>query len=275
MVDTLYDITSALQTYVVSPLNAFGLGGFIFDVQTEEMALLSADITDHYTEDNRALQDHIAIRPKRITLKGYVGELVYDSPNGNSATPLQIVTQKLTELSGFLPQLSSATIQAQAAITGIDSAGATLQSLAAAVPAGANIYGLVKNAIGATSGNQQKQQSAYQFFSACQSGGILMGVQTPWEFLTNMAIETIVAIQPEDSVFLTDFAITLKQIRIATTETAISALSGTGGVPSVPQVSQGANAIQAAPQSNIGIVPGQATSFLPTTPQGFVNALSQ
>lgn len=267
MVDTLSDITSALNTYIVSPLNAFGLGGFVFDVKTEEMTTLAAEITDHYTEDNKALQDHIALRPKRITLKGLVGELVYVSPTGDSTTPLQTVTQKLTELAGFLPQLSAATVQAQSAISGIDSAGATLASLSAAVPAAANIFGLVQSAIGATTGNTVKQQSAYQFFAACQAGGILMGVQTPWEFLTNMAIETIVAIQPEESIFVTDFAITLKQIRIATTQTATTPLSGTGGTASNPQIGQGANSVQAAPQTNIGIISGQSTSILPTNPQ--------
>lgn len=266
MTDTLADITSALQAYVVAPLNAFGLGGFVFDVQTEEVATLIAEITDHYTEDNKALQDHIALRPKRITLKGYVGELVYNSPNGNSNTPLQTVTQKLTEISAYLPQISAAAVQAQAALTGMNSAGATLQSLAAAIPAGANIYGLVKNAIGAT-GTTARQQSAYQYFAACQSGGVLMGVQTPWEFLTNMAIETIVATQPEDSIFVTDFCITFKQIRIATTQTAVNILSGTGGLPSTPQLSQGSTALQAEPQTNIGIVSGQATTVISTNPQ--------
>lgn len=267
MTDTLADITSALQSYVVAPLNAFGLGGFIFDLQTEEVATLQAEITDHYTEDNKAIQDHIALRPKRITLKGYVGELVYTQPNGNSPTPTQIVTQKLTELSAFLPQLSAAAVQAQAAISGINSASNILTSLTAAIPAAANIYSLVQNAIGATTGNTQRQQSAYQFFAACQAGGVLMGVQTPWEFLTNMAIESIVAIQQEDSIFVTDFAVTFKQIRIVRSSTAINILSGTGGLASSPMLSQGATSLQAEPQTNVGIVPGQATTVDPLNPQ--------
>lgn len=267
MTDTLADITAALQTYVVAPLNAFGLGGFVFDVKTEEIATLTADITDHYTEDNKALQDHIALRPKRVTLRGFVGELVYNTPSGdNSSSIVQIVTQKLTVLSSYLPQISAAATQAQAAISGVDSAGGTLQSLAATIPAAANIYGLVQNSIGAF-GINQKQQGAYQYFAACQSGGILMGIQTPWEFLTNMAIESIVAIQPEDSIFLSDFAITLKQIRIASTTTALTPLSGTGGLASPALNSQGATATQAALQTDIGIVPGQATTVLPTNPQ--------
>lgn len=267
MTDTLDDITGALQNYVVAPLNAFGAGGFVFDVQTEEMATLIAEITDHYTEDNKALQDHIALRPKRITLKGYVGELVYDTPTGDNNTPLQQVAQKLTTVSAYLPQLSAAAVQTQIALTGVNSGADVQQSFADAIPAVANIYSLVKNSLGTFTGTQTKQQAAYQYFMACWQSGVLMGIQTPWEFLTNMAIETIIAIQPEDSVFVTDFSITFKQIRIATTQTAISILSGTGGLPSIPLESQGANSLQAQPQANIGIVPGQETNIIPTNPQ--------
>ena len=260
MTDTLNDLTNALQTYVVAPLNAFGLGGYVFDVRGEENALLAADITDHYTEDNKAVQDHIAIKPKKITLKGYVGEVVFNGPGATNSSIIQQVTQKLTVIDGFLPQMSAAATQAQAAISGIDSAGGTLSSFAAAIPAAANIYGLVKNTIGTFSGNTPRQQSAYQYFSACQSQGILMGIQTPWEFLTNMAIETIIASQGEDSVFITDFSITFKQIRIAQTLTASSILTNTGGICTSADPT-GAAAIQGQAQTNNGGVPGLAPPF--------------
>lgn len=257
MTDTLLDLTNALQTYIVSPLNAFGLGGFVFDTRTEDMAQLSADITDHYTESNRALQDHIAIKPKRITLRGFVGELVYNTPGQGNPTGLQTAVQKLTEVSAFLPQLSAAAVQAQQAISGIDSAGPTLASLSAAVPPAANIYALVKNSIG-TFGPGARQAAAYQFFAACQSEAILMGIQTPWEFLTNMAVETIVAVSPEDSIFITDFAITFKQIRIAQSSTVATLLAGTGGIlESGGPTLSGDAGVQAQPLADNGNAAGQ------------------
>ncbi len=51
MANTLDLISSAIKGYVVSPLNAFGIGGFVFNVQGDGVAQLSTDITDHYTED--------------------------------------------------------------------------------------------------------------------------------------------------------------------------------------------------------------------------------
>lgn len=255
--NTLSGLITEFQNYVVSPLNAFGLGGFVFDVAGESIAHLSADITDHYTEDNRALQDHIAIHPKKITLKGYVGEVVYYG-DGNGQSVLQQAVQKLTELSSFLPTLSSAATQIQESIATPTNSNITL-------PDASNIYGLVQNLLGAT-GNQARQQNAYTYFKALMNQGILMGVQTPWEFMTNMAIETITAIQPEGSIFMTDFQVTLKEIRIARVQTtAYTANPSSSSIGPQGSQLQGAAVAQASPQVPLGNVPGVSlpTSLLP------------
>lgn len=243
MSDTLDDLIVGLQNYVVAPLQSFGAGGYVFDVQGESRAVLTADITDHYTEDNKAIQDHIAIKPVRITLKGYVGEVVFNGSGiSNTVSILQKVTQKLTVISAFLPQLSSSATQIQQTLAAPGGSSLTLNSIQGALPAAANIYGLVQNLLGAT-GNQSKQQNAYNYFAACQSQGVLMGIQTPWSFLTNMVVETIDVIQPDDSIFISDFSITFKQIRIA--QTQILAL-----------LAQGIAAMQGAEPVSQGIVPG-------------------
>lgn len=266
MSDTIDALTAEFQNYVVSPLNAFGLGGFLFDAEGESTARLTADITDHYTEDNRAIQDHIAIHPNRITLKGYQGEVVYALPGQNQSF-LQTAVQKLTEVSAYLPEISAGAVQAQAAITSPANSDLTLSDAS-------DIYGLVKNLLGAT-GDEARQQNAYTYFKALMNQGVLMGVQTPWEFMTNMAIESITAVQPENSRFITDFTITLKQIRIA--KTSSQAYSGTlpgnasgngvqnssGSIQPVQtaplddaKVLQGAAALQAPDPVQIGNVPG-------------------
>lgn len=50
---------------------------FIFDTVTSEEWKMSADITDQFVEDNSTIQDHIAIKPEELTLKGFVAEKVY------------------------------------------------------------------------------------------------------------------------------------------------------------------------------------------------------
>lgn len=240
MPNTLDELVAGLQNYVVAPLNAFGLGGFMFNVQGEAHSQLSAEITDHYSEDNKAIQDHIAIKPKRITLKGYIGELVYEAPGSSNSTFTQKVPQKLTIISSFLPVLSAAAQQAQEILANPTNAAITLNSVAGQLPAASNLYALIKNSLGAF-GDMQNQQNAYNFFNACREQKVLMGIQTPWEFLTNMAIETIDAVQTEETIFISDFSITFKQIRIAQT-TSIFA--------------QGAAALQGQAVTSQGIVPG-------------------
>ena len=210
MSNTLDAIAADLQNYVVSPLNAFGLGGFIFDAEGESIARLSADITDPYTEDNHAIQDHIAIHPKRITLTGYVGEVEYTTADQDSSL-LQKAVQKLTQISEFLPSISSYAAQAEDALSSPLSSTINLGDAS-------NIYGMVKNLI-SSNGEEARQQNAYLYFQSLMNQGILMGVQTPWEFITNMVIETITAVQSENSRFITDFSITLKQMRFAKTKT--------------------------------------------------------
>lgn len=253
MADEFDALIANIQNYVVSPLNAFGLAGFVFDVEGESVATLSSDITDHYTEDNKAIQDHIAIHPKKITLKGYVGELIFTG-NTEGLPFLQQAVQKLTTLTSYLPTLSNAATQIVGTMQSPTTSDITLSD-------SSNIFGLVKNLIG-TFGDQAKQQQGYAYFKALQQQGILMGVQTPWEFMTNMAIESITVIQDERSRSFSDFSVTLKEIRIAKTQTTayVPSPSPSSANPSGNTTTQlqGAAADQAANQVQIGDVPGLA-----------------
>lgn len=247
---SLTDITQAIQKYVVAPSTAFGLAGYLFNIEGESIAHLSADITDHYTEDNKAIQDHIAVRPKRITLKGYVGELTH---NGQSLAKQLLVTvpQKLIQVAQFLPQITSGATQLQQLYSNPSSI-----TFDTALSQTANIYSLVKNTFGAF-GDMSKQQNAYAYFKSLMSSSTLMSIQTPWEYLTNMAIETIVAVQDERTKFITDFAVTFKEIRIAQSTLTALTLAGTGGTLTNEQViKQNDAAVQAQPLIQKGITAG-------------------
>lgn len=231
--NTLTDLASNFQQYVVAPLNAFGLGGFVFDVEGDETVQLTAEITDHYTESNNTVQDHIAIMSKKVILKSYVGELRYQlDPNTN--TPLQSIVQKLTEVSSYLPSLASTEQQLVGLATGVSATG-VVSNFTSLTNNAANLYALVQNTITP----QTRQQQAYAFFKALFQTKTLVSVQTPFEFMSSMAIESVVGFQPEDSVSITHFTITLKEIRIASTQVEASTTNG-GAAP----VATGANQLQ-------------------------------
>jgi len=199
----------ALNGYIVTPLNAFGFGGFLFDVEGETSVNLTAEITDHYLEDNSAVQDHIAIRPKKLTLKGYVGELVHRNEEEDGAI-IQKVTQKLTVASQYLPTLSAATKQIQDAKREALEDGVSLEDVRLdSINRITDYYAFARNVLTPVS----KQQQAYMYFKALHEGKFLVSVQTPFEFMNRMAIESVSAKQDEGSRFVSDFTIVLKEIR--------------------------------------------------------------
>lgn len=251
---------SSLSQYVVTPMNAFGLGGFVFDIEGEARVELTNEITDHYVEDNGAIQDHIAVKPKKLTLRNYIGELVFRQDK-TTDTPLQKAVQKLTVLDATLPTLAIGAQQAYNAIerqaAGTFSAG---QAFTAATNTASNLYALVKNLVSSTN----RQQAASQYFKALRDQKMLFSVQTPFEFMTNMAIETIIAIQPEDSIYISNFSITLKEIRTASTVSITVGNSNSSAAVQNPADAQGRLSEQAAPTVQNGIMAGVDPAGLPT-----------
>jgi len=201
---TVGQVKDAFSKYIVRPINAFGLGGFVFDVEGDSSAVLSADITDHYTENNSSIQDHIALRPKRVTLSTYVGELVHRR-DGSTDTFAQKLSRKLNVVNSYLPQFTSGMQQAFE-LSNKNREEITFDS---ALRNAADIWGVVKN----LNPPVPRQQQAYMYFKALFETKQLVALQTPFEYMTNMAIENLVSTQSEETNTVTNFSITLKEIR--------------------------------------------------------------
>lgn len=252
-------VGSALQQYVVSPMAAFGIGGFIFGIDGEDEVALTSEITDHYAEDNTVLNDGIALKPKRFTLRSYVGEQ-QTLTSASQPNPLEQVAQKLTTITSMLPAVSAAESQVGALIAG-GTANLNFNSL---VSSGANIYAMVKNLITPTTG----QAAAYAYFQALYKMKILMSVQTPYEFITNMAIESVIARQDEETKNMSHFIIVMKEFRTAQTLIRANAASGATGIQN--QTAQNLGNITGVnpatpnlnPAPSVSTAPGFASAFL-------------
>tara|TARA_R110000851_G_scaffold306239_4_gene464497 strand:- start:1284 stop:2090 length:807 start_codon:yes stop_codon:yes gene_type:complete len=203
-------LKDSINKYVVKPANAFGFGGLVFDVEGETAITTTSEITDHFVEDNSAIQDHIATRPLKLTLTGFIGELVRDEGN-EIAGIAQKAVQKLGTLTAYLPAISASAQQVKSIYEG----GIENFDFQSTLGDATDLFSLVKN-LNPTSG---KQQQAYLYFKSLKEQKILISVQTPFEFLQNMAIETISAVQEENTNDISSFTITLKQIRFASTTT--------------------------------------------------------
>jgi hypothetical protein len=248
----------ALTGYVVTPLNAFGIGGFVFDTEGETTANLTAEITDHFVEDGSTISDHIAIKPKKITLKNYVGELVYRQDDSTD-TFVQKVARKLTTVSNYLPEITTMAQQ----VLDLRRSGNFLESLgnlnvSKTINRVSDFWALSKNLLS----GQSKQQQAFMYFKAMYEQKLLLSVQTPFEFMNSMAIESITAIQNDGEKYVSDFTITLKQIRTAK---EIYASKGSvkiitdGTVDEITEFMQERAPAQYADVSNQGNIPGLET----------------
>lgn len=203
-------VSNVVNQFIVRPTgdpNKVGISGFVFDILDDEEVMMDSDITDHYVEDNYAVEDHIALRPIRFTLRGYIGELTDIFPN----TFLSILTniQSLSSIGSFLPAFTSQATQFYASIA--DKASQVGQIINQAK----NLYDIFKF----KSTNATKQQNAFQYFYVLRESRQLCDVETPFMLFKNMAIESVRALQKGDTKFITDFSITFKQIRTVSTVT--------------------------------------------------------
>lgn len=215
----------------------------LFHYEGEQTAMLESDITDHYAEDNTAIQDQIALRPEVITTHGFVGELNDIAPLGLGA--LQTVANKLTTISAYTPVLSLTALLAYNEAFQLYQVAANAQNSAVAAWSSINGTG-GQNVIGSNGltaqPNQNKQQTYFQQFYGFWRNKTLFTVQTPWAVFQNMAIKSLRAIQDAETNVITDFEVSFKMIRIAST------LS----IPGIPLIYQGRAANQADPLNVLG-----------------------
>lgn len=203
-------IANAVNQYIVRPTGGTptsGINGFVFDIFAEEEITLESEITDHYVEDNYAIQDHIAQKPVRFVVKGYVAELTDLFPN----TLLSILTtvQSLSSVGGFLPAFSAQATQVYA------KAAAVGNQIGNVISQAKDIYSILSG----SSTSATKQQGAYTTFYNFWVNRQLCTVETPFGVLYNMAIERVTPLQAENTQIISEFTVSFKQIRLATTQT--------------------------------------------------------
>ncbi len=215
------DAVSASQSFV-GGLGTLGINGFVFDIAEECEISLESEITDHYIEDGSAIQDHIALRPERVTLRGYVGEIVYNT--GNDKGFVREAAEKLTTVASYLPVVSN---YANRIYNDISKINLDSDSVFTSIEKLFNVGGDVYKAYRDINIPQDKQGEAFIYFEALRNSRKLLTVQTPYRYYTDMAIETVKIIQDAQSRDGSDIEVTLKKIRFAqvTTSTQLSLAS--------------------------------------------------
>lgn len=206
----LSNAISASNT-LVSVAGTVGIAGFVFDIADDETVELDSDITDHYVENGTAIQDHIALRPERVTVRGLVGEYRYIAEDNQ--TFLEKATKKLTTLASYLPPLSDAATAIYKGLQGKNES-ATLTALTNSTVS--NISNTAMDLFKAYRNvnlPQTEQQKAFIYFEALRNSRSLFTIQTPFRYYTDMAIENIKVTQSGFSRDQSEFEISFKKIR--------------------------------------------------------------
>lgn len=180
---------------------------------------LEADITDHYVEDNSTVQDHMAIKPIRYTVRGIIGEKVftplepyeYQVPSKN-ISKLATATGLLSTLS---PTLSS---YMQTSVAAYNYVGDSYKRYAGTISNIKDFFSKNKTGrtINATSTNDvikdSKQERALNEILIFQQKRTLVDIDSPYGYFSNFLIESAY-IEQTDTIWKSELVVNLKEYR--------------------------------------------------------------
>jgi hypothetical protein len=233
-------VSNLANKYIIRTKTPVGINGFVFDYEGETTVNLNSDITDHYTEDNTVINDHIAIRPARVTLRGFVSELSLNRTRTLSGI-IEAVSDRLGTVDAYLQDYTPGMVkQMQQTLAAAQNVANTVSQVAERA---GNIVGLFANG----HPGQTKQSRAFESLESLWKTKQYFELETPYKIYENMVIESIVFMQPDDSKYQSDITVTLKEIRFAKVQVA----------PYDPANYSGRSISQAAPMKDNGKAKGE------------------
>lgn len=196
--------------YVLKPVSAQGLAGFIFDYEGDTEVVAQAEITDHYSEQNSFINDQVAQKPQRITLRGFVAELKA-SPDLGVTGVLNVLQGKLTTLQAITGKYTPSVVQKIQA--GVTSAQNTVNKIDNTISRAQNLVGLFVGSAAAPT----KQQLAYQQLFALFSNNVIFTLSTPFTYFRSVCIEHMTFMQDEFTKDWSEISVTVKEVRFTGT----------------------------------------------------------
>lgn len=201
---------------IVNVLSHTGIAGFRFNIPEREQIRLQSEITDHYTDRNNAIEDHITQKPIRITLTGLHGDYFYSVHQIMDA--IAKITPTLSLVKQFLPSLpNSAKQKLLKKYQNINNSDVVPEALKPTTNIndvnGIDLFSLFQDLFKLSS----SQTRAYLFLKALWKSKAIFSVETTFERFDNMVVEDLMPMRT-DSADMAEFPITFKQINFAQTE---------------------------------------------------------
>lgn len=175
-----------------------------FTIENENSISFESDVTDHYVENNEAIQDHVALRPVIITTSAFVGE-VTTKIDGALGELDNLVQEKLTQVSQYLPKVTATATQL------INTAKQAISTAKKAKDAIGSAWDKINGKGGED--KKTKQQAIFEQFRTYWKERTLFVVNTPWAQYDNCIIQSFKVSQSGDTENISTFDVTFKQLR--------------------------------------------------------------
>ena len=195
---------------------------FVFDIKREYKYNLSSDITDHYVEDNVAIQDHIGLKPIILEVTGSIAEVnLYEEDRKVEGTFGQ--DNQFNSLDSFLYRMGSLTSFAPNIINQAADIYNTANFVYSTVNKMVNFdkRGTSRSGYDYTEKYNEevikatRQCDWVKWFTTQWWNRASFTIVTPYGVLTDMYIMDLSASQPENTRYVTNLNIKFKQIRKA------------------------------------------------------------
>lgn len=196
--------------------------GFVFDLKEDYRLSLNSDITDHYVENNRAIQDHIALKPITIEVSGKVSEVNLNTPY-DEQEGLDFAKKALNAVDSYYNRLGSLP---QFAPNIINQARDITNTAKGVYDTYKTFSSFVKKASGEQ--QQTRQSKIVSRFRDYWANRTKFVIVTPFCVLENMYILDFSANQPKNTKYVTEIKIKFKQIREAEVITVKSQFKSLG-----------------------------------------------
>ena len=209
--------------YISTTLNDFGIAVF-FDYIDDETLTTEAAITDNFVETNYSIQDHIAIKPKIYRLRGCVGEIVYKGSN----EWLNIINQKIANNAVLTKTVNA--LKPISAVSGIVSNYTqAAKNIVNQLESSYNRYKkLIDNFNNPNPLTNKRQQEVVAILNQILQQRIpvnLSGLKYEYnpfkegQYQKQYYIQSVGSHQGNND-FISDIEVTIKEVRIATTQTS-------------------------------------------------------
>jgi hypothetical protein len=189
------------------------ISGFKFDYIGEESVEAGTDITDHYAEDNTFMQDHRALKPTFISMRGFVSEVAFNKQE--ALAQFITLTSALATVTPYLGTYAPGTAAKMASI--VNQTDQIIGQLTQAY----KVYQNISSLFGAPPIPRVRQ--AYNKLDELRRRGIPFVVVTPWAVFGDtstpnhgpMFIESLRMTSPDENRGWADIIVRMKEIRVA------------------------------------------------------------